>query len=172
MGGLGGARARGSELTDGAKTSGTDGAVHAARWGVVLSRGVVAPWDGVVSPQVFADGSVCAAMGGVGGAEMRGRGEDPGTDGAVRAARMGRGAFTGVVAPWDGVVSPQVFADGSVCAAMGGVGGAEVRGRGENLGTDGAVHAARWGVVLSRGVVAPWDGVVSPQVFAEGRAAR
>jgi len=51
-----------------------------------------------------------------------------------------------------------------------------VHGRGENTrGTDGSVRAAMGGGVILRAIVAPWDGVVSPRVFAncrDGRMAR
>jgi hypothetical protein len=40
---------KGGEFVDGAKT-GTDRSVHAARNTGVLARGIVAPWDRVVSP--------------------------------------------------------------------------------------------------------------------------
>ena len=39
----------------------------------------------------------------------------------------------------------------------------------KHLGTDGSVHAATGGSVLSRAIVAPWDGFVSPRVFAAFR---
>ena len=103
------------------------------------------------------DGTVHAAAGGVGiarevvralQAEVRGRGENPGTDGTVHAAAGGVGIARGVVRALQ----------------------AEVRGRGENPGTDGTVHAATGDGALSRRVVAPWDSLVGPRVFADHRA--
>jgi len=175
----------------GAKTLGTDGSVHAApaspglplRTGGALGRSRQSPRFRAVSPGRGAktsgtDGSVHAAPASPGlplrtvGALGRSR-QSP----RFRAVSPGRGAKTSGT-------------DGSVYAAPAspglplGTGGALGRsrqsprfravspGRGaKTLGTDGSVHAAPASPGLPLGRWAPWDGVVSPRVFALSRQA-